>query len=262
MDYIGFTERARSKEWNMIKLESHPYFEVYFLVEGERTIIIKDKVLTVNQPSAIIIPPFTPHRTEGGSYRRINAYISPQLLDEETLAYLHKKAAPLLFVIDESRIEIVHKLLRFGCEIETSKDGNSIEFKKGFFYTVLFYLKQCSTINLEIAPSYYNKVAPKLLDVITYLNEHWNEKISLEFLCNEFFFSKTNLCESFRKVMDCSITDYLLFLRFEKAKEMLFNSNKEVNLIAEECGFYSHNYFSLMFRKRFGLSPSAYRKTR
>ncbi len=143
MDFISFEDRLRDKEWNMIKLESHPYFELYILLEGERTIIIKNNILNLKEPSALIIPPFTPHRTEGGPYRRINIYVSPQILDQETLLYMKEHQAPQVFALNESELAILSPLLLSACAVNKENTKNALEYKKAFFYTALFFLKKC-----------------------------------------------------------------------------------------------------------------------
>ncbi len=262
MEFISFEERSRTKAWNMIKLESHPYFEVYFLLEGTRTIIVRDKIFTASEPTAVILPPFTPHRTEGGPYRRINVYVSPQSLDSETLSYLESSQAPLVFPLKNTQIQTLCSLLSSACSINKDKSKNLIEYKKGFFYAALFYLKQCTPVRVEEDTKRLSKTDKQLLDVITYLNERCEEKITIPDLCQKFFFTKSNLCKKFKEKMECSISDYLLFVRLNKAKDMLFYTEKEIQEIADECGFSSLNYFSLTFKQKVGISPTAYRKTR
>lgn len=262
MDFISFEDRSREKEWNMMKLESHPYFELYVLLEGERTIIIRDNILTLNKPSALIIPPFTPHRTEGGPYRRINIYVSPKMLDEETLTYMEEHQAPYLFALNENDHSVLYPLLFSACAFNKDNAKNALDYKKSFFYTALFFLKKCAIIHLDDGAKKLNKTDKQLLSLIAYLNDHWNEKITLDELCQKFFFTKSNLCKRFKMMLDCSISDYILFVRLNKAKDMLFNTDKEIQRIADECGFSSLNYFSLTFKQKIGISPTAFRKTR
>ncbi len=262
MDFISFEERSRGKEWNMNKLESHPYFELYVLLEGERTIFVKDSILTLKKPSALIIPPFTPHRTEGGPYDRINIYVSPGLLDEETRSYMEKHQAPHIFALNENDRLVLYPLLFSACSFNKDYAKNSLDYKKSFFYTALFFLKKCALIRLDEGAKKLNKSDKQLLNLIAYLNDHWNEKITLDDLCQKFFFSKSNLCKRFKSMLECSISDYLLSVRLNKAKDMLFNTDKKIQRISDECGFSSLNYFSLIFKQKIGISPTAFRKTR
>lgn len=54
--------------------------------------------------------------------------------------------------------------------------------------------------------------------------------------------------------------NYLIFLRLEKAKGMLQNTDKRLTDIAYDCGFYSSQHFSSTFSKWIGITPLTYRK--
>ena len=99
-----------------------------------------------------------------------------------------------------------------------------------------------------------------VLKVVDYLNNHYAEKQTLEELAEYFFVSKATLIYNFKKYTNCSLIDFLLNVRLTKAKEMLLNTKKSVNEIAECCGFSSANYFGLVFKKKENLSPANYRK--
>ncbi|MBN2211513.1 MAG: AraC family transcriptional regulator [Sedimentisphaerales bacterium] len=64
-----------------------------------------------------------------------------------------------------------------------------------------------------------------------------------------------------RKITNMKVTEYLNHCRLEKAKQMLANSpNMNILEIALNCGFESSQYFSTVFRKKMGLSPSYFRE--
>lgn len=63
----------------------------------------------------------------------------------------------------------------------------------------------------------------------------------------------------FKKMMGCTPTSYLNSIRLEQARNMLRNSNMSVAQIAHSTGFNDGFYFSRVFKKSFGVSPSAYR---
>ncbi len=261
MGFLSFEKRERKNNWNMIKLESHPYFEIYFLREGTRNVIIKDTYLTLTAPSAIIIPPFTAHRTEGGPYSRHNIYVSPELLDKDTVDFLSESQPPLYFLL-EDEAEYIFRLLTDAQSINNDKTKSVSIYKNSFLYSILFYLKKCKIKEIEKAKKGTRKIDLLILDVVNYLNSHYNEDISLDFLCKHFFISKSSLCRRFKKVMKCTVYDYILFIRFNKAKQMLFDTNKDIQTIASDCGFSSLNYFSLLFKKKTGITPSQFRKSR
>ena len=54
--------------------------------------------------------------------------------------------------------------------------------------------------------------------------------------------------------------EYLCDVRLEKSKEMIVKTRKSFKEIAADCGFYDQNYFSKIFAKKYGSSPTEYRK--
>ncbi|HHV50624.1 MAG TPA: helix-turn-helix domain-containing protein [Clostridiales bacterium] len=93
-----------------------------------------------------------------------------------------------------------------------------------------------------------------------YLENHYNEDITIDSLCLKFFCSRTNLMTSFKANYGVGIIEYLTHVRIQKAKQLLCCTSKTVKEIAEECGYSDQNYFSKVFLKHCGITPTAYRK--
>ena len=99
-----------------------------------------------------------------------------------------------------------------------------------------------------------------VMQAVAYINEHYAENFSINDICTSLFVSKNSLCTKFRSTMHCSVMEYRSFIRISRAKELLISGGKSLDEIAERCGFSSANYFSLIFKKEVGISPSGYRK--
>ena len=99
-----------------------------------------------------------------------------------------------------------------------------------------------------------------LQDVKMYLDENWQKKIVLDELAEMFFINKYYLARLFKNQYGSSILNYVMDLRITQAKKMLRFSDKQIDLIGRECGFDDANYFTRMFKKVEGASPSEYRK--
>lgn len=93
-----------------------------------------------------------------------------------------------------------------------------------------------------------------------YLDEHYNEKITLDDLTERFFISKYYLTRVFRKQFGISISHYLLSIRITKAKQMLRFTDETVENIGYKCGLGAPHYFSRTFKQVEGISPSEYRE--
>lgn len=93
----------------------------------------------------------------------------------------------------------------------------------------------------------------------TYIDENYNEAISLDKLAEIAHVNKYYLSHSFKKEYGSSPIDYMLKRRITEAKALLSSTDYSLIQIAEQLGFGSPAYFSKCFRKVEGISPSGYR---
>ena len=99
-----------------------------------------------------------------------------------------------------------------------------------------------------------------ILSAVKYINDHYNENISLTDVANAIHISKNYLCDLFKKEMNVTFIDYVTNLRIEKAKYLLSHSDKKMYEISEEVGYNDYAYFSQIFKRHTGTTLSAYRK--
>ena len=99
-----------------------------------------------------------------------------------------------------------------------------------------------------------------LEQVREYLDEHYMEEISLERLSEHFFIDKFYLTKIFKKRYDITINNYLNQQRITRAKKLLRFSEFSVQEIATQVGINELNYFSRVFKKIEGVTPSIYRE--
>lgn len=95
-----------------------------------------------------------------------------------------------------------------------------------------------------------------------YINQHFREPVSLEDVAKEVHLSPFYLSRLFKEKEGVNFVDYLTRLRLEEAKKLLAQTNDTVAAIAEQVGYAEANYFSRIFRRHFGMSPSEYRERR
>lgn len=96
--------------------------------------------------------------------------------------------------------------------------------------------------------------------VIKYLEEHYNEKITAKQLERAALQNSRTILRQFSKYLGISPMRYLTELRINKAKEMLLQSDYKVNEIALSVGFGDPLYFTTVFHKEVGLTPSEFKK--
>lgn len=96
--------------------------------------------------------------------------------------------------------------------------------------------------------------------ILSHIHSHYSAKITLQDIGVLTFFSPIYCDTVFKTDTGTSIIEYVISLRIEKAKQLLLEDETSIKEIAESVGFHDCNYFSRVFKKRVGLSPSNYRK--
>jgi two-component system response regulator YesN len=96
--------------------------------------------------------------------------------------------------------------------------------------------------------------------VIEYLQEHYNEDLTLEDVARKVHISPSRLSHLFKDELGLTIIEYLTDIRITAAKQMLENSDLMVKQIAEKVGYQEASYFTRVFKKNTGVSPAEYRR--
>lgn len=105
-------------------------------------------------------------------------------------------------------------------------------------------------------------VVPRKMDIQhikNYLDDHYLEKITLESVAAHFFVDKHYLARRFKEQYGTTVTSYLHRARITRAKWMLRFTDKSVERIGLECGIGELSYFSRVFKKLEGVSPTEFR---
>ena len=100
----------------------------------------------------------------------------------------------------------------------------------------------------------------EIVKIKEYLDENYNRKVSLDELCSKFYINKYYMMKLFSEAYGTTINNYANSVRVTKAKQLLRFSDKRMDEISSELGFEDANYFSRLFKKVEGMSPSEYRK--
>ena len=89
--------------------------------------------------------------------------------------------------------------------------------------------------------------------------KYMDPEISLDVVCAVIGVSNSYFSSIFKKEMGKSFISYLTDYRMDVAAELILNTDEKSYTIAERVGYQDANYFSYVFKKKFGVSPSKYR---
>lgn len=113
--------------------------------------------------------------------------------------------------------------------------------------------KSCETAS----PKHKDKIK-KVIDII---NKQYHEpKLTLSSIAQDLYVNKNYLCDIFKLETGTTINQYISDIRINSAKELIRKSQMTLNDISEKVGYSDYNYFSRVFKKKMGLTPSSYQK--
>ncbi|GEM_PF-622190 len=96
--------------------------------------------------------------------------------------------------------------------------------------------------------------------IIAEIRAHYTEDISLSEYALKYDMSLASLSSQLKEKLSMNYSDYLTSLRLQRAKTLLKEPNLSIQEIAEQSGYTDYFYFTKVFKKAEGISPSKYRK--
>lgn len=97
-------------------------------------------------------------------------------------------------------------------------------------------------------------------DVLHYILSNFSRELTIEFLASQAYLSPNYLSSRFKLETGKTINQYITGIRMEQAKHLLRETGKTVGEIAAAVGYSDERYFSKLFAKTAGMTPSQYRR--
>ncbi len=105
-----------------------------------------------------------------------------------------------------------------------------------------------------------SSISRQVESVHRHITEHYMEHLSLADLAEQFFVEPSYLSRKFSQSYNETITAFITRCRMDKAKELMKDEQNKLEVISFKVGYDDYNYFSRVFRRFEGKSPSEYRK--
>ncbi len=264
---FAYYKMYRDKDFNrMAPLHWHPEIELIYGISGEAVVNVADEMYVLKPKDILFVNPEELHliRPNTLPVRYEAAVFSTKLFEFADEHFFNRS-----FVEPLSRGE-----LRFPHVIE---HHNAVYSKIQPIVHNLFYdninsrpLILSSLLNiftilqesgeLQIGQSSTARYTDELKLCISYIKEHYSERITLSVLASLVHMSPNYFCSRFKALVGITPFEYISDLRIKKASSELVKTNLPVAQIAANCGFESIGFFIRKFRQIKGCTPSEYRK--
>ncbi len=136
-------------------------------------------------------------------------------------------------------------------------DVASTYFTKSYAYAIIGTVYRDKISSGE--NNFSSKETQKLLPVLEYINNNYDENLTLDDLSKKFNLNKIYFCRLFKAGTGLTFTEYLNWVRICEA-DTYFSTDISITEISNRLGFSSVSYFNRIFNKYKGCSPSYYKK--
>ncbi len=244
---------------------SHALYEIVYLLNGSIKHFLNEQPFDLMAGDILFLRPEDKHcylRDESNTtiahrdlFFRLDFFEEVcQFLGKDYLENYKKDPMPLKIHLPLDRLIALEKKVERYYKIPSIKEKKL--YAKFFLIELLGIRMESftpSNIQNEKYPGWLNALLQRMHIVEYY-------KLGLPVILSFFNLERSYMCRTFKKYMHVTMTDYLNNLRLDyTASQLLLTPNSILN-IAFESGFSSVAYFSRLFKKRFGCSPSEYRK--
>ena len=93
-----------------------------------------------------------------------------------------------------------------------------------------------------------------------YIDKNLSADLDIADICKELSLGRTKLYDIFKREANIGVSEYINRRRLHKAKSLLKTTDMSIPEIASAAGFNDYNYFSRVYKKRYGKAPKFYRK--
>ena len=254
------------KDEKAMAMHIHDCYEVYYSISGAKQFLIGNKLYPIEPGDIFLINQYESHyltQIDQAVHERIVISIHPDFIRQ-----LSTTQTDLDYCFSHRPDNFCHRLrlspndqkrfLFYINKLLTSNDFGSDLLEKAVF-TELFVMLNGICIAGEKAAeeepgsAYHSQVD----EILSYINNHIGQPISLTDLAATFYISESYLCRIFKATTGTTINKYIIARRISIAKSYLAEGISVTDVCAR-CGFNDYSNFLKSFTKSVGLSPKKY----
>ena len=238
----------------------HGMYELFFLLTGEKQMLVRDRQYLIHGGDMLVIPPDVPHGHETYVQNRSSmAYIifhDPA----RTEGFLSLTRPERLALADKlNHIHCVHtsQAARQALESLIDSVGDDQDMFSAARIRALFFLLLDAVTDPRHAGN--AELSDDIRAVLDYIGGHPKEMPELSALCGIAGLSETHFKQKFKQCMGLPPAEYVARQHISMAEDLLSHTDMGVAEIAGELGFASGQHFARLFKRYKGETPSAFR---
>lgn len=261
------THRDISYEPECVQLHSHSFYEIIFCESGDIQYLIADKRYRIHAGDVILVPPGISHRPlfyekMKEPYSRIILWICTDFLRTITthcpkeLLQKIRSQEHFLLRTEGTPYKYIESFFKRGVQ-EVNETAPLWEMSL-YANTTMLLVHLCRA--MLFTDSVFPTEKREDLDrIITYIEKHYSDKITLEDTARSFHISTSTLGKLFYKKLGISFYHFVTQRRLINSK-LKIEEGSSMEEAALTCGFCDYSAFYRAFKKEYGITPREYKK--
>ena len=246
--------------------ESHDFPELSFISKGEHHGIIDGKERRAVAGQLTIIAPGSFHKSARPS--ESEALIISFASLSPALNGLYNRLIDLTPSQEKALREIVEDGLMLFCRRAPGSEVSGMVLRAGADERRLYKMKKALELFLVDLCNSYGGGGVTQSDrrrgadfnrAVRFLSENINRSLTISEIAEGASMSVSKLKLLFREKCGCGAMNYFIEMKIERAKELILEGKMNLSEISESLGYSSLHYFSRLFKKVSGLSPTEFR---
>lgn len=168
----------------------------------------------------------------------------------------------VILVSGYTDFEYAQKAIQFGCMGYVVKP---VEEEKLIYYLdkarkeldEIYHIEENSELDDKVG---YKSDKLLVKNMLQYIKINYAKPVSLKMLSENFKLSESYISNLIKKVTGRGFGEHLLEIRIKEAQKLLSQTNYSIEKIAEMVGYQDYFYFTKVYKKATGITPTAYRK--
>lgn len=250
------------------KMHRHDAWELYYVTHGYGRRMTGDTLMRFSEGDVVLIPPGMPHywEYEGDSVNQegeityLMIAFSPAFIDRciETFPEIRRSlygrtlpAEALKYGIESSAV--IKSVLGRMSESDDIGQLSEIIRLLPFIFTTTDHKLIGKPIRIE-------RDVRRIQQVAAYVMAHYSHPIKLDDVASHIGMNRSAFCTFFKRNKGMTFSKFVTLYRLETACELLRATKKQVSEICFAVGFNDLPHFNRVFKKQYGVSPSAFRR--
>lgn len=268
-----FSMYKEAGEGRIVNSRSHAKsMEIVEVTSGTVMVQIGTELVAAGEGDFLYIPPSMTFRVDAATdFASVRGMIFDISIIEENLENFDSEVFYMFYVQSKNRVTVfgtdhpvnptLKRFMKESYDEYTEKEiCYKLPIRANIYHMMTSLLRYYCGSKNELDRMIYHNVL-RLRPVITYIDEHFREKIYIEELSAMINVSPDYFTKMFKESIGKTPIDYINGMRVNSAMELLCTSEMSMTEIADAIGFCNPNYFHKIFKQYMLTSPLAYRKS-